>query len=183
MTPTSEVFIRAAENESAVQARAVIRTGLQGLLAELRPKVALLTELELGADAREAALAALTDFCAGPVRRHLDATDRALYAPAADLPGTRLLIRALRTAATALDEDIDALTRTDDAHRARTVAQSIEARLATQSAVEQAVLLPALIALPDVEPTTLAADFTAFLDGGRADRPAVPDVERVVTDD
>ncbi|MFE1914645.1 hypothetical protein [Streptomyces anandii] len=182
MTLTSEVFTQATETDPAIQARAVIRTGQQRLLAALRPKVALLTELELGADAREAALAALTDFCTGSVRCHLNATDQALYAPAAGLPETRLLIRALRTAATVLDQDIDALTRTDNAHRAKTIAQSIEALLATHLAVEQAVLLPALTALPGIEPATLAADFTTLLDGGRLDRPAILDVGRDVTD-
>lgn len=118
------------------------------LLAALRPKVAMLTELELGPVDRETALAALSDFCAGPVRRHLAATDRAFYAPAADVPVTRLLIRALRTSAAALAQDIDVLTRMDDPRRAKAVARSIEVRLATQLAVEQAVLLPALAALP-----------------------------------
>lgn len=179
MTPTTEVFSQTTETDPAIQARAVIRTVQQQLLAALRAKVALLTELELGADAREAALATLTDFCTGSVRRHLNATDQALYAPAAGSPETHLLIRALRTAATALDQDIDALTRTDHAHRAKTVAQSIQARLATHLAVEQAVLLPALTALPGIQLITLAADFTALLDGGRLDGPAVPTIGRV----
>lgn len=182
MTLTSEVFIQATETDPAIHARAVIRTGQQQLLAALRPKVAMLTELELGTDAREAALATLTDFCTSSVRRHLNATDQALYAPAAGSPETRLLIQALRTAATALHQDIDTLTRTDNAHRAKTIAQSIEAHLATHLAVEQAVLLPALLALPGMELATLAADFTALLDGGRLDRPAVLDVGRAVTD-
>ncbi|MGW5235478.1 hemerythrin domain-containing protein [Streptomyces nodosus] len=182
MTLRSEVFIQASETDPAIQARAMIRTGQQGLLAALRPKVALLTELELGADAREAALAALIDFCTGSVRRHLNATDQALYAPAAGSPETRLLIRALRTAATVLDRDIDALTRTDDTSRVKTIAQSIEAHLATHLAVEQAVLLPALTSLPGMELAALAADFTTLLDGGRLDRPADLDVGRAVTD-
>ncbi|WP_406430149.1 DUF2249 domain-containing protein [Streptomyces sp. NBC_00631] len=168
MTLTSEVFIQVTETAPPTRARSVIRTGQQRLLAALRPKVALLTELELGADAREAALATLTDFCTGPVRRHLNATDQALYAPAADSPETRLLIQALRTAATALDQDIDALTRTDDAHRAKAIARSIEARLTTHFTVEQTVLLPALAALTDGEFATLAADFTNLLGGAAA---------------
>ncbi|GAA2885884.1 hypothetical protein [Streptomyces mexicanus] len=183
MTLTSEVFIQATETDPAVQARAVIRTGQQRLLAALRPKVAMLTELELGADAREAALATLTHFCTGPVRRHLHATDQALYAPAAGSLETRLLISALRTAATALDRDIDTLTRTDNAHRAKIIAQSIEAHLATHLAVEQAVLLPALAALPGVELATLAVDFATLLDDGRLDRSVVLDVGGFVTDD
>ncbi|MET8249545.1 DUF2249 domain-containing protein [Streptomyces sp. NPDC005202] len=176
MTLTSEVFIQATETDPAAQARTVIRTGQQRLLAALRPKVALLTELELGADAREAALATLTDFCAGPVRRHLNATDLTLYAPAAGSPETRLLIRALRAAATALEQDIDALTRTDDTHRTKVIAQSIEAHLTTHLAVEQTVLLPALASLFGGELTILAADFTILLDGGRLDQSVMLDV-------
>ncbi|WP_051371158.1 hypothetical protein [Streptomyces sp. 142MFCol3.1] len=146
----------------------MIRAGQQRLLAALRPKVALLTKLELGADAREAALATLADFCTGPVRRHLNATDQALYAPAAGFPETRLLIQALRTAAAALDQDIDTLTRTDDAHRAKAIAQSIDAHLTTHLTVEQTVLLPALAALTDGEFATLAADFTTLFDDAAA---------------
>ncbi|MEU1600401.1 hypothetical protein ABZ468_48550 [Streptomyces sp. NPDC005708] len=93
MPLTSGVFIQATDTDPAIQARAVIRTGQQRLLADLRPKATLLTDLELGTDAREAALSTLTEFCTGPVRRHLNATDQALYAPAADSPETRLLIR------------------------------------------------------------------------------------------
>jgi hypothetical protein len=125
------------------EAQAVIRTGRQRLLAALRPKVAMLTELELGADAREAALATLTAFCTGRVRRHLDVVDHVLYAPAADSPETRLLVRALRTAAGRLDQDIESLTRVDDAHRAKTLAQSIEARLVTHLAGPPAPTPPA----------------------------------------
>jgi uncharacterized protein (DUF2249 family) len=171
MTLTSEVVIQATETTPAAKARSVIRTGQQRLLAALRPKVALLTELELGADAREAALVTLTDFCTGPVRRHLNATDQALYTPAAGSPETRLLIEALRTAASVLDQDIDALTRTDDALRVKAIARSIEAHLTTHLTVEQTVLLPALTALPDGQLATLAADFTTLLDD-----PAVLDV-------
>ncbi|MBB4789661.1 hypothetical protein [Streptomyces nodosus] len=60
MTPTSEVFIQAGESDPAVQARVVVRAAHQRLLADLQPKVALLTELELSTDARETALATLT---------------------------------------------------------------------------------------------------------------------------
>jgi hypothetical protein len=147
MTPTSEVATHPVIHPVIHPAAEPAEPGGR-LLAALRPKVAMLTELELGAVDRETALAALSDFCAGPVRRHLAATDRAFYAPAADVPVTRLLVRALRTSAAALAQDIDVLTRMDDPRRARAVARSIEVRLATQLAVEQAVLLPALAALP-----------------------------------
>lgn len=164
MTTTSEDCVQATETAPAIQARAVFHAAHQQLLSGLRPKVALLTELELSTTARETILATLTDFCAGPVRRHLDATDQALYAPAADFPETRLLIRALRAAATAVGQDIDVLTHADDPHRAKVVAQRIEALLTTHLAVEQAVLLPALASMPDAELATLAADFTIRAD-------------------
>jgi hypothetical protein len=180
MTLTSEIFMQATAADPAIRARAVIRSGQRRLLAALRPKVALLTELELGTDAREAALATLTDFCTGPVRRYLNATDRALYTPAAGSPETRLLIRALRTAATALDRDIDTLARTDDTHRAKGVAQSIEAHLTTHLAVEQTVLLPALADLSGGELAVLAAHFTTLVDGGSLDQHRIG---RVTPDD
>jgi hypothetical protein len=150
MTLTSEAPTRVTEPTEpteSVKSVETVESALR-LLAALRPKVAMLTELELGAVDRETALATLIEFCAGPVRSHLIATDRLLYAPAADVPVTRLLIRALRTTAAALAQDVDVLTRMDDPRRARAVARSVEVRLATQLSVEQAVLLPALAALP-----------------------------------
>jgi hypothetical protein len=173
MTLSSEVFIRATEtdpsvqSDATVQARAVIRTGQQRLLAALRPKVAMLSELELGVADREAVLTALTDFCTGPVRLHLAAADQALYTPVARAAETRLLIEAMRTTMTALHRAIDALARTAEADRAESVAQGIEALLAGHLAVEQAVLLPALADLLGIELTTMAADFTTILEGGR----------------
>lgn len=170
MSPTSDVLShQMTGSDPAVRARTAVGAGQRRLLAELRPKVAMLTELELGADAREAALATLTDFCTGHVRRHLDAADRALYAPVADAPEARLLVRALRAAAGTLGRDIDALTRIDDARRAKAVAQALQARLAMHFAVEQTVLVPALAALPGIEPAALAEDFARLLGGGSGD--------------
>lgn len=133
----------------------------------LRPKVALLTELNLGSDAREAAWDGLVDFCAGAVRRHLSATDRALYTPVADAAGTRLSVRDLQAVSGDLDEKIDVLSRADDADAVATLAQHIEAVLAAHLAVEQTVLLPALAAVPGADLPTLASHWADLLDGDR----------------
>ncbi|MFI6559511.1 hypothetical protein [Streptomyces sp. NPDC050534] len=162
MTLTSQVPFQAAETDPAERACAGIRSVQQRLLTSLRPKVAMLTELELGPDARDAAHATLAAYCNGPVRRHLAAADQVLYGPVAGSPETRLLVQALRIAATALDGDIEALGRTDDAHRARAVAQRIETLVVAHLAVERAVLLPALAALPGHELARLAGDFTVL---------------------
>jgi hypothetical protein len=96
VTPSADIRIQVTETDPGTRAQAAIRAGHHRLLCALRPKVALLTELRLGSDAREAAWDGLVDFCTGTVRRHLSATDHALYTPAADAAATRLLVRALR---------------------------------------------------------------------------------------
>jgi uncharacterized protein (DUF2249 family) len=175
MTPQSEVYIQATETDPNVQAQAAIRDGHHRLLAALRPKVALLTELRLDADAREAARTSLRVFCTEDVRRHLAATDQALHAPAAGAAETRLLIRALRATTGSLNGLIDELAATDDADTTASLARGLEAVLATHVAVELAVLPAALAALPGADLPTLTADWATLLDGGTLDRPDVID--------
>ncbi|MFJ5157174.1 DUF2249 domain-containing protein [Streptomyces sp. NPDC088353] len=145
----------------------------------LRSRTALLTELRLGRADRERARAALTDFCTGEVRRHLAATDQALYAPAAGAAETRLLIRALRATAAAVAARIDVLASADDADSADGAARDVTSLLTVHLAVEQDVLLPALALLPGADLPLLAADFETLLEGGRLDRPAVVDVTSI----
>lgn len=164
MTPSAGIRIQVTETDPGTRAQAAIRAGHHRLLCALRPKVALLTELNLGGDAREAAWDGLVDFCAGAVRRHLSATDRALYTPVADVTTTRLLVQALRAVSGDLGEKIDVLSRADDADAVATLAQHIEAVLAAHLAVEQAVLLPALAAAPDTDLPALASRWAALLD-------------------
>lgn len=175
MTPQSEVHIQATETDPHVQAKEAIRSRHHRLVSALRPKVALLAELRLEADAREAARASLHAFCAGEVRRHLAATDQALYAPAAGAAETRLLIRTLRATTAALGDRIDALSSTEDADTSATLARGVEAVLATHLAVELAVLPAALAALPGADLPALTADWLTLLDGGSLDRPDVID--------
>lgn len=172
MEAGSEVYLCDTAADPAVRAREMLRAGHHRLLAALRPKVALLTELQLDWAAREAAWDALTAFCTGPVRTLLSAADRALYAPVCENAETRLLVRALRATGAQLDERIEALARTDEADSAARLAPVIESLLASHLAVEQRVLLPALAALPGVDLAGLVAHFTVLADGSRLERPA-----------
>lgn len=174
-----EVHIRNTTTGSAGLAEAAILAARHRLLTALRSKTALLTELRLGRADRERARAALTDFCTGEVRRHLAATDQALYAPAAGAAETRLLIRALRATAAAVAARIDALASADDADSAAGAARDVASLLTVHLAVEQDVLLRALALLPGADLPILTADFETLLEGGRLDRPAVVDVTSI----
>ncbi len=168
----SEVYLCDVAAGPVARACEAVRAGHHRLLAALRPKVALLTELQLDWAAREAAWDALTAFCAGPVRTQLSAADQALYAPACDSAETRLLVGALRATSAQLDDRIEALTRADEADAAARLAPVIESLLASHLAVEQRVLLPALATLPGVDLTVLVAHFTMLVDGSRPEQPA-----------
>jgi hypothetical protein len=172
VTPSADIRIQVTETDPGTRAQAAIRAGHHRLLCALRPKVALLTELRLGSDAREAAWDGLVDFCTGTVRRHLSATDHALYTPAADAAATRLLVRALRAVSGDLDEKIDALSRAHDADAVATLAQHTEAVLAAHLAVEQTGLLPALAAVPGADLPALVSLWATLLDGDRLEPPA-----------
>ncbi len=174
-----EVHIRNTATDPAVQAEAAILAAHRRLLAGLRPKTALLTELRLGHAAREQARTAVTDYCTGEVRRHLAATDQALYAPAAGAAETRLLIKALRATSSAVGARIDALASADAADAAAAAAQDVAGLLTVHLSVEEAVLLPALAALPGADLPLLAADFETLLEGGRLEQPAVIDVTTI----
>ncbi|MFF9128480.1 DUF2249 domain-containing protein [Streptomyces sp. NPDC014889] len=179
MGQSFEVHIRNTTTDPAVLAEAAILAARRRMLGALRSRTALLTELRLGRTDREQARVALTDFCTGEVRRHLAASDEALYAPAEGAAETRLLIRALRTTSAAVGAGIDALAAADDADSAADAARDIASLLTVHLAVEQDVLLPALALLPGADLPILAADFETLLDGGRLDRPAVVDVTSI----
>ena len=164
MTADSEVYLHEIAADPAARARETVRAGHQQLLAALRPKVALLTELRLDWVAREAAWDALTAFCTSPVRAHLRSAEEAFYTPAASGPETRLLAVALRATAAQLEERIEALARASEADAAARLAPVIEALLISHLAVERRVLLPALATLPGVDLPALVTQFTALLE-------------------
>lgn len=179
MTITSEVYIEGTEADPDVAAQAALRQVQRRLTGALRPKVALLTELDLGPEPRERAQADLAGFCDGPLRGYLDACDRTLYAAAAGASETRLLVRALRTSADVLRRHLDALPGADEAPTVTSLAESIDAVLASHLAVERTVLLPALAALPGADLPALAADLDVLLGGGSLAAPAVLDVRAI----
>lgn len=175
MAPSSEIFIEATETDPGVLARTTIQQWHQ----ELRAGLAAFTELELVAGSQDSVHATLVDFCTGELRRNLAAADETLYAAASGAAGTRLLVRALRLGRAALDARIDALAATDDVAPAVRIAQDIEAVLAVHLEAEEAVLLPALTALPGADLAGLATDMRTLLDGGKLEAPAVIDVREI----
>jgi hypothetical protein len=76
---------------------------------------------------------------------------------------TRLLVDALRVGAAALDAQIDELAAAGSVDAARLGV--IAAMLDTHLRIEESVLLPALTGLPGVDPSLLAADVRAYLEG------------------
>ena len=93
MTSASDIYIEATETDPNVRAQIAVgaahRRLLSGLAARLRHQDA----------AGQPSLTDLTGFCTGELRRHLAATDDALYAPASGAAaGIRVPITASRRA-------------------------------------------------------------------------------------
>jgi hypothetical protein len=163
MTMTLEACIEGTETTPPAQALNPLQQVHQCLTAALRPKVALLTQLDLGPQAREGVQAALAQFCDGPLRDYLDTCDQRLYVSASGEPETRLLILALRTNAAVLRRHLDALPNADEAPTVTSLAESIDALLAAHLAIERTALLPALPAHAAAEVLALVADLEARL--------------------
>lgn len=168
------VYIQATETDPAVQAHAAICRTHQ----LLRARLAELVE-PTGGDAGGEPVQTVAGVCAAQVRRHLAASDEALYAPASGAPRTRELVRSLRASSAAFEPLLAALSAATDADEAAHAARSVEVRLAVHFAREQTELLPALAALPGVDLTVLAADLETLLTGGRLDSPEVIDVREI----
>jgi uncharacterized protein (DUF2249 family) len=174
VSPASDIHIQATETDPDVQAQAAVRAGHRSLLAGLAASSAP----GRAAGPGEAGQTTPAAFCTGRLRRHLAATDATLYAAASGAAETRLLVRALRTATTALGRRIDAIADADDT-AAAVLARDVAAVLAVHLAVEEAVLLPALAALPGADLPGLVADLQTLLDGGTLEAPAVIDVREI----
>ncbi|MDQ1014264.1 DUF2249 domain-containing protein [Streptomyces afghaniensis] len=175
MASSSEIYIEATQTDPDVRAQVAIRAVHQGL----RIGLAAFGDSELVAGSQNGVHAALVDFCTRELRRHLAATDQALFAAASGATETRLLVRALRTTAAALDAHIDALAATDDTTSGMAIAQVIEAILAVHLATEETLLLPALAALPGADLPALVMDVLTLLAGGELDDPPVLDVREI----
>ncbi|GHD85467.1 DUF2249 domain-containing protein [Streptomyces naganishii] len=144
MAPPSEIYIESTETDPAVHARHALRRIHQRL--------------------REGA---------GPdeLRGYLEACDRTLYGAASGAAETRLLVRALRTSASALHRRLDASGDGD--------APAPEALLDAHLLMEEEVLLPALLALPGADLPLLVADLEGLLKGEEPESPAVVDVREI----
>jgi uncharacterized protein (DUF2249 family) len=162
----SDVFIQATETDPADRAA----TDVRGVHRRLLDRLAALAEHEPGRDH-----AILTGFLDGELRRHLGATDEALYAPAAGAPETRLLVRALRATAGEI-EALAALAASGDTVAA---CRDLTAVLTVHFTVEETVLLPALAELPGADLGLMVADLHTLLDGGRLERPGEIDVREI----
>lgn len=153
----SEIYIASTDTDPAVRAQAAFARVQQGLLDRLAALTAAAGRPEL------------IKFCTGDLRGYLDACDQTLYAAAAGAAETRLLVRALRQTAAAINERVDAAA----------AGEAIEALFAAHAGVERAVLLPALAGLPGADLPALVTDFETLLGGGRVDAPDVIDVREI----
>jgi uncharacterized protein (DUF2249 family) len=170
--PASEIFIEATETDPDVIARDAVREAHERLRSGL-------AELISAPSATNGARSAeLVDFCLHEVRRYLVTADRDLYAPASGDDETRLLVDALRVGARALDAQIDELAAAEPMDAAR-LGERIAAILDTHLQIEDSVLLPALARLPGVDPSLLADDVRAYLEGKQVEEPTVIDVRRI----
>lgn len=162
MTPSASVYIQSTQTDPEVQARSVIRAGYE----RLHVMIARLFEPPSETSGEKPGHHTPSLWYSGELRRHLAALDETLYAAAAQVPGTQLLVRALRIGSSALDQRIDALDAAEDGTSAVGAAKAIEAVLSVHHAVEETILLPALVALPGAMLPSLVADFQTLLDGG-----------------
>ncbi|NEB10354.1 DUF2249 domain-containing protein [Streptomyces coelicoflavus] len=167
MAPAADVYIQATGTDPDIQAQAVIEEAHRKVLEGL----AALTGSEPAAETGTA--------FAGQLRDLLTATDQTLYAAASGAAETRLLVRALRAAADAIGRQADALTAATDEGEHSGAVRLLEGMLTVHAAMERAVLLPALAALPGVDLSALAGDFTTVLEGGRLEDPAIVDVREI----
>ncbi|WNM32800.1 DUF2249 domain-containing protein [Streptomyces sp. Li-HN-5-11] len=165
MPPTAEVYIQATDTDPDLRALAVIEETHQHLLEGL----AALTEPheELGTAFSE------------QLHRFLTATDQTLYAAASGADETRLLVRALRTAAGTIGRHVENLAASADSGERVGAARALAGMLTVHLGVERAVLLPALAALPGCDLSTLVSDFTTVMKGGRLEDPTVVDVREI----
>ncbi|WP_107474098.1 DUF2249 domain-containing protein [Streptomyces sp. TP-A0874] len=163
MTSASEIYIQATETDPAVRATSTLREVHQALRTDFTGK-----DRGGAAEDRVATL-----------RRYLAGAADALYAPASGAAGTRLLVRALRSGAAALEARLDALSNAADPASATAASQAVAALLDHQLTVEETVLVPALAELPGVDLARCVADLETVLGGGRLEQPDTIDVREI----
>lgn len=165
MSPAAEVFIQETDTDPDTRAQAVIE----------RTRGQLLEQIEAVPASGGESATRFTEY----LYRYLAATDLTLYAAASGAAETRLMVRALRTGAKTIGEQIDALNAAaNDAERAGAI-RTLAGGLTLLLGAERDVLLPALRALPGVDLTALTEDFTTALNGGRLEDSTVVDVREI----
>lgn len=182
MPPAAEIYIQATPTDPAVRARTAVEDAHRRLL----DRVADLTATGVPADGARAAEGAEPVATAEPagaevaadLRRLLTATDQTLYAAASGAAETRLLVRALRAAATVIGRQADRLATAGSAEL-HDAARTLAGMLTVHLAAERAVLLPALTTVRGVDLPSLVEDFGTLLAGGRLEELAVVDVREI----
>lgn len=179
MKTTSEVYIEGTADDPAVRSRTWLDERNRELLSAAGSKTALLTELRLAPEQRQAAQASLLACCTDRIQPHLAVLDSVLYAQAAGATQTRQLVRALRIQHRIIDDHVHALATADTAQSAAAAAHSVVTVLATCVEIQRELLLPALAALPGADLPALAHDVDTLLGGGELDKPDVLDVREI----
>lgn len=179
MAALTEVYVRGSSADPAVTAQHSLRTRSEDLLAEVAAKVAVATELRVSLVDREAAQQRLVQFCTDHLLPHLEVTDRALYAVAADHADTRLLVQALRCQHRAITEHVAALDRAENLDAETAAAHALVAVLQGCAEIERYVLVPAVAALPGVNLSAAVEDLALRTAGAALDVPEVLDVREI----
>jgi hypothetical protein len=137
---------------SGPEAASAIRAHHAELHDTLRTRVTALVDAVRGGDGREAVTAAkagVLAFLDGELLPHASAEERTLYR-AADDGGSALLVEAMRGEHRDLVARVEALRDVAEALGAATAASAILALFASHLRKENELILPALLARPDV---------------------------------
>lgn len=132
------------------QAATAIRAHHAELQAELRRSVVALEESVRRGEWHGDAQKSLLDYLDGELLPHASAEEKALY-PAGDTAATAMLVRAMRDEHRNLVAHVDALRAATDAVAVATTGAAILALFESHLGKENDLLLPALMADPQVD--------------------------------
>jgi uncharacterized protein (DUF2249 family) len=179
VSSATEIHILGTEDDPTRRAHAQLLDRDAEMLADLAAKVELATGFGLSLVRREEAQDSLVEFCSSRLGRHLEATDRVLYAVAAGAEETRLLVRSLRLQHEMIQSRVAGLARANTADEVNEAAHATLTLLRACVEIERLLLLPALAELPGVELPDLAEDVSTLLACGRLEVPEVLDVREI----
>ncbi|WP_103381655.1 DUF2249 domain-containing protein [Pseudonocardia dioxanivorans] len=179
MSSATDIHILGTEDDPARRAQTLLLDRDAEMLADLAAKVELATGFGLPLARREEAQDSLVEFCSSRLRRHMEATDRVLYAVAAGAEETRLLARSLRLQHEMIRSRVARLGRADTADELNEAAHAGLTLLRCCAEIERLLLLPALAELPGVDLADLAEDVVTLLTWGHLEIPEVLDVREI----